>query len=161
MEWLIGQHCIAGHPEQCRNLVGLLSSNSNLAGLVAPHFTPSTPDPSSASVSAFLDSYRLVIGLSKQDSDLVLVLLTKVSCNTNCMKMIRDQVCFIIIFFYSVLQFDVRWWLNCAECWPHDRLKLLEIIFAALDSYGLQPVERALAVHEVSLSSLFFLLLIL
>ncbi|XP_045024661.1 ectopic P granules protein 5 homolog isoform X2 [Daphnia magna] len=118
----LGQHCIAGHPEQCRNLVGLLSSNSNLAGLVAPHFTPSTPDPSSASVSAFLDSYRLVIGLSKQDSDLVLVLLTK---------------------------FDVRWWLNCAECWPHDRLKLLEIIFAALDSYGLQPVERALAVHEV------------
>lgn len=80
---LIGQRCIAGHPEQCRNLVGLLSSNVNLAGLVAPHFTPSTSDPSSSSVDAFLDSYRLVTALSKHDSDLILVLLTKVRGKQN------------------------------------------------------------------------------
>ena len=73
-----GQRCIAGHPEQCRNLVGLLGSNSNLAGLVAPHFTPSTSEPSSSAIDAFLDSYRLVTALSKTDSDLILVLLTKV-----------------------------------------------------------------------------------
>ena len=84
-----GQRCIAGHPEQCRNLVGLLSSNSNLAGLVAPHFTPSTPDPSSDAIVAFLDSsYRLVITLSKHDSDLILVLLTKVNPQEKCRKLI-------------------------------------------------------------------------
>ena len=59
-----------------------MNSNPGLAGLVAPHFTPSTTDPpTGAAIDAFLDSYRLVTALSKRESDLYLprlVLLTKV-----------------------------------------------------------------------------------
>jgi len=50
-----------------------MNSIPGLAGLVAPHFTPS-----GAAIDAFLDSYRLVTALSKRESDLILVLLTKV-----------------------------------------------------------------------------------
>jgi len=117
-----GQQCIAGHPQQCRNLIGLLSSNANLAGVLAPHFTPSTTSPSADSIEAFLDCYELITNLSKNECDLIFVLLTK---------------------------FDLRWWLKCSQTQPADRSRLLSVIGAALEKYGLEPKAKSLAVHEV------------
>ena len=83
----IGQRCIANRPEQCRNLVSLLGNNPSFAGLVAPHFSPSTPYQTVEAVAVFRDSYQLVASLSKNESDLILVLLTKVRKRSKGLKM--------------------------------------------------------------------------
>ncbi len=119
---VVGQQCIAGQPQQCRHLIELLSCNPQLAGILAPHFTPSTSRPTTATSQALVDCYRSIAGLSKKESDLTLVLLTK---------------------------FDLGWWLRCGQSLAGHRAELLEVIAAALDKHGLTPQPRWLAVHEV------------
>ena len=113
-----GQRCIAGQPEQCRNLVALLSSNANLAGVVAPHFTPSTPNPSADAIDAFLDSYRLVTSLSKNESDLLLVLLTKVIPTYLWCRRFPSPIGRIRSWYLIILHFKSdRWALDLLVTW--------------------------------------------
>ena len=85
----LGQRFINGNPQQCRNLIRLLSSNSNLIGIVAPHFTPTPTQQSPAATEAFINCYKLITSMKISESDLAFVLLNKVG---------PFKTCFILFF---------------------------------------------------------------